>query len=153
MMFPVSQRSQASSAARRRVLNMEPNALAPDNPDRLLGCSRIPVPDSQTTSFPRVTDAGGGPGARRYFCMPSFCCPRPFWPTPNPLTRSLQLLGTSLPAPSPLGILPVAISFPLGLKVRGNPDGMKISGQQRNVPVSGLKESLRPRLASSLLPV
>lgn len=153
MMFPVSQRSQASSAAQRRVLNMEPNALAPDNPDRLLCYSRIPTLDSQTTSFPLVTDAGGGPGARGYFCMPSSCCPLPFWPTPNPLTRSLQLLGTLLPAPSPLGILSVAISFPLGLKVRGNPDGMKISGQQRNMPVSRLKESLRPRLASSLLPM
>lgn len=60
--------------------------------------------------------------------------PLPFWPTRHPLTHSLQLPGRPLPAPSPLGILPVAISFPLGLKVRGNPDGMKIARQQRNVP-------------------
>lgn len=60
--------------------------------------------------------------------------PMPFWPTQNPLTHSLQLPGRWLPAPSPLGILPVAISFPLGLKVGGNPDGVKITGRQRNVP-------------------
>lgn len=65
MMFHCVPEVTGFSAAQREGLNMEPNALAPDN-DRLLCCSRIPTLDSQTTSFPLVTDAGGG-WARGYF--------------------------------------------------------------------------------------
>lgn len=133
-LFAVPHSSQASNNAQGRVPNTQSNGLALDKHGRWsCGPEYQPPPRRPPLSLSWLWHWQWTRRTLTFLCAFILFILLSFWPTRNPLTHSPQLPVHSLPAPSPLGILPVGISFPLRLKVRGNPDGMKIAGQCRNV--------------------